>query len=260
VFKIINYLILIDLKPFKKIKVNQITSDFFLNRKIQVFQPVNGYRFSIDSIILAGLSSPPASATVLDLGTGCGIIPLVLAHKSSNLRLIGVEIQPSLVDMALKNIKTNRMTDRISIFCKDMCKLSQNTFDTVIDYVICNPPYRSVQAGRINPNPQKALARHELAINLPQLISIAHKLLRIGGRFISIYPSERLTDVIFHMRQKAIEPKKVHIIFSKQNQPAKLVVIEGVRGGRPGIQEISSLIIYRPDGKYTPEIARMLRN
>ena len=240
--------------------MNQITSDFFLNRKIQVFQPANGYRFSIDSIILAGLSSPPASATVLDLGTGCGIIPLVLAHKSSNLRFIGVEIQPSLVDMAIKNININKMTDRISIFCKDMCKLSQDTFDTVIDYVICNPPYRMVQTGRINPNPQKALARHELAINLPQLIAVAHKLLPIGGKFISIYPSGRLTDVIFHMRQKAIEPKRVHMIFSKQTEPAKLVVIEGVRGARPGIQEISSLVIYGSDGKYTTEIARMLRD
>ena len=238
--------------------MNQITADFFLNGKIQVFQPANGYRFSIDSLLLAGLSSPSASATVLDLGTGCGIIPLILAYKSSSLRLIGVEIQPSLVDLAIKNIKRNGMTDRISIFCKDMCKLSQNTFDTVIDYVICNPPYRSVQAGRINPDPQKALARHELAINLSQLIAITHKLLRIGGKFISIYPPERLTDVIFHMRQKAIEPKRVHMIFSKQNEPAKLVVIEGVRGGRPGIQEISSLVIYRSDGKYTTEVARML--
>ena len=105
-------------------EIDQITSDFFLDGKIQVVQPVDGYRFSIDSIILAGFLHPPSGATVVDLGTGCGIIPLILAHRTLNLRLIGVELQPSLAAMALKNIKRNGLSDRISILCQDMCSNS----------------------------------------------------------------------------------------------------------------------------------------
>jgi tRNA1Val (adenine37-N6)-methyltransferase len=240
--------------------INQVTSDLFLDGKIQVVQPVNGYRFSIDSIILAGFSHPPAGATVVDLGTGCGIIPLILAHRTLNLRLIGVELQPSLAAMALKNIKRNGLSDRISILCQDMCNLSKDTFGTTVDYVISNPPYYPVLSGRINPNPQKALAKHELKINLSKLVTVARKVLHSGGKFILIYPSERLTDVLFQMRQKGIEPKALHMIFSKQNESAKLVVIEGIRDGRPGIQELSSLVVYRLDGRYTPEMMQLLKS
>ena len=246
--------------PSNNIEINQITSDFFLNKNIQVVQPANGYRFSIDSVILAGFSHPPAGATVLDLGTGCGIIPLILAHRTLDLQLIGVELQPSLAAMALKNIKRNGLSDRISILCQDMCNLTKDTFDTTVDYVISNPPYHPVLSGRINPDPQKALARHELAINLSKLVTIARKVLHSGGKFILIYPSERLTDVLFQMRQKGIEPKNLHIIFPKQNASAKLVVIEGVRDGRPGIQKISSLVVYRLDGRYTPEMIQLLKS
>jgi tRNA1Val (adenine37-N6)-methyltransferase len=245
--------------PSNPIEINSVTSSCFLNGKIQVAQPENGYRFSIDSVILAGFSNPPVGATVVDLGTGCGIIPLILAHRALNLRLIGVELQPSLAAMASKNIKQNGLSDQISILCQDMSHLSKDTLGTTVDYVISNPPYYPVLSGRINPNPQKALARHELAVNLSKLVTIARKILHKGGRFILIYPSKRLTDVLLQMRKKGIEPKILHMIFSKQNESAKLVIIEGVRDGRPGIKEISSLIVYRLDGQYTPEMIQLLK-
>lgn len=238
-------------------KIEKTTSDTFFNGRLSVIQPANGYRFSIDSVILAELSRPQPGDKVLDLGTGCGVIPLILAHRSADLQLIGVELQSSLAALAVENIQRNSMSDRVSILCRDMCDLSQKALGGVVDYIISNPPYRPAQSGRINPDRQKALARHELAMNLSQLMTTSRSLLRIGGRFILIYPSERLTDVMFQMRRNEIEPKRLHIIFSRQQDPAKLVVIEGVRAGRPGLQEISSFIIYRQDGQYTAEMARI---
>jgi tRNA1Val (adenine37-N6)-methyltransferase len=235
----------------------KFTSDTFFNGKIKVLQPINGYRFSIDSVILTGFSHPPPGATVLDLGTGCGIIPLILGYRFPSLRLIGVELQDSLAQLANENIQRNGMVDRISILCQDFCNLSLNVFGKAVDYIITNPPYRPITSGRINPHSQKALARHELAMTLSQLLTTARNLLRIGGRFIMIYPSERLADVIFQMRQKEIEPKRLYTIFSKKNEPAKLVVIEGIRAARPGIQELSSFVIYSSNGEYTKEMDQM---
>lgn len=237
--------------------IDQTTCDSFFNGNIKVLQPANGYRFSIDSVILASLATPPVGTTVLDLGTGCGIIPLILAYRQPTLRFIGIELQSRLAALATKNIELNGMQNRISILCQDLCTLSVGSLNGIVDYAISNPPYRPTQSGRINPNPQKALARHELAMDLSQLLTTARKMLRIGGKFILIYPAARLTDLVCQMRKMDIEPKKLCAIFSRENEPAKLVVLEGVRAGRPGIQEISSLVIYRSDGRYTPQVAQM---
>lgn len=244
--------------PLEIKKPIEYTCDEFFNGNIKVLQPSKGYRFSIDSVILAGLSQPQKGATVLDLGTGCGIIPLLLAHRFPSLRLIGVELQPCLAALAKENIQRNGMQDRMSILCRDMRDLPPNSIGTTVDYIISNPPFRPVTSGRINPNPQKALAKHELAIDLPQLLTTARNLLRFGGKFITIYPSERLTDVMFQMRQKEIEPKRLHPIFTKKKKPAELVIIEGVRGGRTGIQELSSFVIYCSNGRYTNKMVQVL--
>lgn len=245
--------------PAVKKKIESITLDTFFNGKIFVSQPANGYRFSIDSVVLAGLSSPQGSDKVLDLGTGCGIIPLILSHRSPALKLIGVELQPSLAAIAIENVRRNGMLDKISILSQDIKKLTVKALGGVVDYIISNPPYRPIHSGRINPDPQKAVARHELAMNLSQLMTVSRSLLRVGGRFSLIYPVERLVDVLFQMRQNDIEPKRVHMIFSKQNEPAKLVVIEGVRAGNPGIQEMSSFFIYRSNGQYTSAMAEFFK-
>ncbi len=240
--------------------VDQTTSDSLFEGKIQVIQPIDGYRFSIDSVILAGLSAPVSGATVLDLGTGCGVIPLILAYKISNIFLTGVELQSELAELASLNIKRNGMQDRISILHQDLCTLSTTTLGGTVDYVISNPPYRPKQSGRINPNSQKAVARHELAMNLSELITTVRNVLRVGGKFITIYPAERLTDLIYQMRKKSIEPKTLHMIFSRKDESAKLVVVEGVRAGRPGIQKINPFVIYRPDGRYTAEMMQIFEN
>ena len=238
---------------------DQVTSDSFFNGKIQVLQPANGYRFSIDSIILAGIASPSVGANVLDLGTGCGIIPIILACKISDIHITGVELQSNLASLASLNIEKNGMQERISVLCQDLCELSTAKLGGAVDYVISNPPYRPKQSGRINPNTQKAVARHELAMDLSKLITTVHNVLRIGGKFILIYPAERITDLLFQMRKKSIEPKNLHIIFSRKGEPAKLVVVEGIRAGRPGVQKITTLVIYHNDGQYTSEMQQIFK-
>lgn len=239
--------------------IGEITSDTFCNGKIFVSQPAVGYRFSIDSIILAGFFRPQASERVLDIGTGCGIIPLVLAQRFPNLKLIGVELQSSLATIATRNIERNGMQDKISIITQDMRELNVNTIGGAVDHIISNPPYRPALSGRINPHPQKAIARHELTMNLSQLMAVSRSLLRVGGKFLMVYPSERLADVIFQMRHNDIEPKRLHMIFPKENGPANLFVIEGIRAGNPGIQELTSFVIYQSNNEYSNAMAKMFQ-
>jgi len=126
-----------------------------------------------------------------------------------------------------------------------------------VDLVISNPPYRKSGSGRINPDSQKALARHEIHVTLEDVVRTARRLLRTAGRFVVVYPAERLTGILTRMRCAGIEPKQLCMIHSGRKTPAKLMVVEGVRGGRPGMKIAPPLIIYGEDGTYTPAVEKM---
>ena len=236
-----------------------LTTDTFFNGRIRINQQRCGYRFSIDAVILAHHVYPRPDDAVLDLGTGCGVIPLILAFRNPQIRLFGVEVQPGLAKIALANIDTNRFQDRISIHCLDLKTLGYDVISKPVDVVVSNPPYRKAEAGRINPNTQRAVARHEIRITLADVIDCARRMLRTGGKFITIYTAERLTDILYRMRSAGIEPKFYRMIHSGWNTAAKLVLLEGVKGGRPGSKIAPPLIVYNEAGSYTPEIEQMFQ-
>ena len=220
-------------------------------------QPTSGYRFSIDAVILAHLARPAEQDRVLDLGTGCGVIPILLAFRHPLLQLVGVEIQPALAAIACRNVHTNGMDARIRIIETDMCVLSQTQIGGPVDFVVSNPPYRPCNSGRINPDNQKAVARHELAIDLPALLATTRRLLRKGGRMAVIYPSTRSADLLAAMQNAGIEPKVLTVIHSKKDQSARLVVVMGINGGGSGLEITSPLVIYNDDGTYTQTVEAM---
>ncbi len=234
------------------------TDDLF-NGRIRVRQALDGYRFSIDAVLLANLAEPLPGHAVLDLGTGCGIIPLIMAYRQPASRLYGIEIQADLADLAMDNVAANGMADRIAIRTGDMASLKQDDLPEAIDMVVCNPPYQKAGAGRVNPNAQRAVARHEIRITIADVLKAARRVLRVSGRFVMIYPVERLNEVLAAMHDLDLEPKNLTSVHSYRHSNASRMVVEGVRGGRPGIGIRPPLVLYERPGKYGKAIAAMFR-
>lgn len=235
-----------------------LTRDLFLEGRIFLRQPKHGYRFSIDAVILAHLCCPDPGDIVLDLGTGCGVIPILLAYRHADIRIVGVELQSELSQLAQQNVVDNQMADRVHIIAKDMADLVLADAGGPVNLVVSNPPYRQINSGRINTSSQKAVARHELKVNLDTLLATVRRMLNKSGRFVAIYPSVRAVDLLTAMRADDIEPKRVTMVHAKADAPARLVAIEGVRGGRPGLDVEAPLIIYNDDGSYTQSVAAMI--
>lgn len=235
------------------------TNDSFFNGQLKVAQPISGYRYSIDAVILADFPSPKPGEHLIDLGTGCGIIPLILACRYPDVAITGVEVQMELAQFAQKNVIDNKMQDRIQILHYDIRQLRLQETHEPVDWIVSNPPYRRADSGRVNPNTQRALARHEININLEQLLSSVRRLLKTGGRFGIIYPGERLVELLSKMRTAGIEPKSLRCIHSKEGQPAKLVLVHGIMGGKSGLKITPPLVVYQEDGQYSESVQKMMR-
>ena len=233
------------------------TEDTFFNGRIRVLQHREGYRFSIDAVLLAAFSAPGAGDRILDLGTGCGIMPLILGCRHPAVHITGIEVQPELAALAAQNVEANGMNARITIIRADMRSLSAQAVSGPVDLVISNPPYRKGRSGRINSHPQRAVARHEILATLQDVTGAASRLLGIGGRFSVIYPAERITDLLTNLRSAGIEPKHIQTVHARERDPARLVLVSGVKGGRPGAAVHEPLVIFQPDGAYSDRVRVM---
>jgi tRNA1Val (adenine37-N6)-methyltransferase len=218
-----------------------------------------GYRFSIDAVLLAHFADPRSGDKVLDLGTGCGIIPLILAHRQPRSSIYGIEVQKELAELAKSNVRENQLEDRITVYCTDMKLLRPEMTAGPVDLVVCNPPFRKAGSGRINPDAQRAVARHEIKTNLGDIIQTSHRMLRTAGRMVLIYTAGRLTGVLSGLRTEGIEPKYIRMIHSRLDKKATLILIEGVKGGRPELNIAPPLILYENGNEYTEEVASMFR-
>ncbi|MEW6077015.1 MAG: methyltransferase [Thermodesulfobacteriota bacterium] len=235
----------------------QFTEDTFFDGRIRVKQNARGYRFSIDAVILAWHIFPAANARIVDIGTGCGIIPLILAYRHRAVTIDALEIQPQLAALAIENVIGNHLEHRITVCCEDINQAAAKMPIGKYDLVVCNPPFRKSSTGRINPDPERAIARHEIAMTLAEATAAAGRLLRTYGEFAAVYPASRLVDMVARMRLDSIEPKMIRMIHSRTGDPAKLFIIKGGKKSRPGITIPPPLIIYHDDGTYTPEAQKM---
>jgi len=233
------------------------TSDSFFNGNIRVKQDPSGYRFSLDAVLLAHHIKPRAGQRVLDLGTGCGIIALILAYRNPAIKVCGIEVQKELYELAVSNVQANGLQDRISIVCKDMKLLTADIISGLVDIVVCNPPYRKAATGRINPDPQRAVARHEIMTTLRDVILTAGRMLRIAGRFVTIHTAERMVELLVQMKSNRIEPKVIRTIHSTEHAEAKMVLVEGVKQGVAGATIQAPLVLYDKDGEYSREVRQM---
>ena len=223
------------------------TLDLFSNGKLQIIQKKKGYRFSVDAILLSQFIKIHKDERVMDLGTGCGILPLLLSHTTKAHSFIGVEIQKKLADCAKKNVILNHLENRISIIKQDFRGL-RNTFSPgSFDVVLSNPPYRKYRTGRINPSVEKAIARHEIKGTLGDLISIASYLLPPKGRCYLIFPALRTVDLLVALRGAKLEPKRLQFVHPRIAEEAKFILIESVKDSGAELKIMDPLILHEAD-------------
>jgi tRNA1Val (adenine37-N6)-methyltransferase len=237
--------------------VNSLTADSIFDGHLRIKQHRWGYRFSIDAVILAYHADPKKDDKVVDLGTGCGVIPLMLARRHPSIAVYGIEVQTELAAIADLNVRDNHLTGRIFILCEDLKKLTVNMISGPVDLVTCNPPYRKAKSGRINPDRQRAVARHEIKATVKDVVQAAHRVLRHRGKLLMIYTAERMSDLFAHLGSAGMEPKLIRTIHSAAGKEAKLILVEALKGGRPGIKIGPPLIIYQKNGSYTAEVEKM---
>jgi tRNA1Val (adenine37-N6)-methyltransferase len=214
--------------------------DEFMNGRLRLIQSRCGYRFSIDAVLLSEFVTTKAGDRVVDLGTGCGIIPLLLLLKRPVSYVLGLEIQPELARQACRNALLNGFGGRMGVVLADIRNMPLSPLST--DVVICNPPYRQIATGRINPNPQRAIARHEILMVLDDILRASNGILKAGGRLAIIYPSGRIVDLLARMRNYGLEPKRVRFIHPDGGSESKLVLVEAYAGGRRGVEVLPPLM------------------
>lgn len=233
------------------------TLDTILAGRIKLIQPRKGYRFSMDSFLLAGLTRVRPQDRIVDLGTGCGIIPLLLVSQRSLGCTTGIEIQPSLVSMARRNVEINGLANLIRIVQADLRAFIGDMVEGPVSLVVSNPPYRELHSGRLNPEVGKAVARHELLANLGDVVRAAAQLLPLKGRLALIYPARRLAHLLGEVTRGGFAPRYLTLIHTTLNSSAKLVHLESVKGGGEELLVSKPFAIYQGEGIYTPEMAAM---
>lgn len=213
--------------------------DEFMDGRLKLIQSKTGYRFSIDAILLSQFVTIKRGDRIVDLGTGCGIIPLILLLTKPVGHTYGLEIQKDLANQAARNTVLNGYEDRMGVILGD---IKYPPFaPSSADVVTCNPPYRPKNSGRINPDLQRAIARHEMLASLDDILNAASRTLRAKGRLAMIYPAGRLVEVLVRMRGFNLEPKRIRVVYPGMESEAKLALIEGSLGGRKGLKVLPPL-------------------
>lgn len=226
-----------------------------LKNGYKIIQNSEMFKFGIDAVLLShfAFNQIRNNEKIIDLGTGNGIIPLLLA-KSRAKNITGLEIQAENVKMAKKSIELNQLEEKINIVQGDIKLVSENFSKHSFDSVLTNPPYMINNHGKQNPNDAKLIARHEVLCNLEDIISAADFLLKPNGKFFMIHKAFRLPEIFNSMINHKIEPKRMQMILPFVDKEANLVLIEGRKNGNPRLQIEKNLIVYEKPGNYTKMI------
>ena len=215
-----------------------------------IVQNDSGYRYSIEPFLLADFVRLVPGQEALDIGTGCGIIPLLMAYREPELKITGIEIQDSAAANAEKNVAKNQM--KIKIIRGDFLnlKLTPKQFDLIVS----NPPYRKVNSGRINPDKGKAIARHEIKLSLPAMLDKTKLILKKGGHITLAYPPIRLQETLHELRMRELFPSRVRFIHGKKNSQATIFLAEAIKQKKSDLIVDSPLYVYNNDGSYSKEM------
>ena len=220
---------------------------------LKIMQDSDMFNFSLDSVLLPNfITINETTKNILDIGTGNAPIPLILSTKTK-AKIIGVEIQKEVSELAKESVKINNLENQIEIINSDIKK---DLFETEsFDIITCNPPYFEVkEKSKFNKNDYKTIARHEIELTLKELLKISRKLLKNGGTLGIVHRPERLIDILEEMRKNNIEPKKIRLVYPHKNKPANILLIEGKKNGNKGLKILPPLYSHNEDGTYTEEM------
>lgn len=220
----------------------------------QIIQNPEKFCFGMDAVLLSGFAHAKKTDTLLDMGTGTGIIPILMEAKYQCAHLTGLEIQEESADMARRSVALNGLSDRIDIVTGDIKEADRLFQSASFDCITCNPPYMIGQHGLTNPDAPKAIARHELLCTLEDVVRQAAKLLKPGGHFFMVHRPFRLAGIMTTLSQYKLEPKRMQLVYPYVDKEPNMVLIEAARGGKPRMTVEKPLIVYQAPGVYTPEI------
>lgn len=226
--------------------------DDLLTYELKIIQSAEVFSFSLDAVLLARFAGVPPRGRVLDLCTGNGVVPLLLATRTK-ANIDGVEIQPRLADMARRSVALNGLEERINIMEADL-KAFGYSGNGIYDAVTVNPPYMPVGSGEHKENPHVAMARHEIGCTLEDVAAAASRLVRTGGRVSMVHRPSRLAEILGTLSRHRLEPKRVRFVHPRAHAEANMVLIEALRDGKPEVRLLPPLIVYGEDGRYTKEL------
>lgn len=241
-----------------KIKDNERVDDLQF-KGLRIIQNPEWFCFGIDAVLLSNFTRVKKNARVIDLGTGTGIIPILLAGKSNAKELYGVEIQDDVAEMAQRSVRMNGLEERLKIVNKDLKELTDIFEKGSFDVVTSNPPYMHSK-GIINENDKKAISRHEIKCNLEDVIKVASDLLKPAGKFFMVNRPLRLVDMMYYGRKYNLEPKFIRFVHPRASKAPNLVLVEYVKCAKAEVKILEPLYVYNEDNTYTDELLKIYEN
>ncbi|MEN8257352.1 MAG: tRNA1(Val) (adenine(37)-N6)-methyltransferase [Thermodesulfobacteriota bacterium] len=236
----------------------KITDDTLFNGNVRCAQHEDGYRFSVDAVLLGHFVAPAKAGSVLDLGSGCGVISLILAHRHPHVTISCLELQAELLTLIQRNIITNNFEDRLHAQQGNVTTIAKVVEPESFDLVVCNPPYGGLETGRLSKGPEQAIARHEVQAKVVDFVKAAAFAVKNKGRVAFVFPASRLTYLIRAMKDVRLEPKRLQVVHSYPDGPGKLLLVEAVKNGGEELTVLPPFFVYgSPGGEYTPEMAAM---
>lgn len=238
--------------------MENVVNDLVGYKGLKIVQCNDYFNFSLDSVLLPNfIEIKKEYKNIMDLGCGNAPIPLILSTKTKE-KIIGIEIQKEIYDLAEQTVRINQLNERIEIKNIDIKDLLKYYKSESFDLILSNPPYfKNLKNSILNQNDVKAKARHEILINLQELISIAGNLLKNKGTFAIIHRTNRLPEIINVLIQNKLEPKRIRFVYPKKNEESNLVLIEAKKNSNPGVKVLEPLIVHKKNGEYTKEVLKM---
>lgn len=240
------------------LKENERIDDLQL-KGLKIIQNTEGFCFGMDAVLLANFATVKRGAKVADLGTGTGIIPILISGKSRAEIIYGVEIQEEVYEMACRSVEMNGISDRVNIINADIKNIEDSLGKNSFSVVTSNPPYMHAD-GVKNPDDRKMISRHEVKCNLDDVVRAASLLLQERGKFYMVHRPTRLIDIITAGRKYRMEPKVMRFVHPRYGKAPNMILVEFVKGGKPDLKIMDPLYVYNEDGSYTEEINEIYSN
>ena len=224
---------------------------------LRILQRPDGFRFGTDAVLLADFAQIRRGEHAADVGTGTGVLALLLSARAPETTFDAFELQPEMADMAARSVRLNGLEDRIRVHCADCRAAAGIIGHERCQLVVTNPPYTQAGAGLVSPDPARAAARSAEHCTLGEWMAACARLLRNGGRLCCVFPAPQFLTLCDAMRAARVEPKRVRFVAARDAAPPRLVLVEGLKGGRPGLHVLGALITHDAQGRITPEMRRI---